>query len=109
MIGFKSFAPRTIPTVGLDHLHAPLVSIREQAAIVVSVLRTQGQLTFRELIADASGPGIVVARFLSILELYRHAAISFEQLEPLGELTLRWTADHWSDDLLATLGADYDR
>ena len=23
---------------------------------------------------------------------------SFEQLEPLGELTLRWTAEHWSDD-----------
>lgn len=104
-----AFAPRTIPTVGLDHLHAPLVSIREQAAIVVSVLRTQGQLSFRELVADASGPGIVVARFLAILELYRHAAISFEQLEPLGELTLRWTAEHWSDDLLATLGADYDR
>lgn len=104
-----AFAPRTIPTVGLDHLHAPLVSIREQAAIVVSVLRTRTQLTFRELVADAEGPGVIVARFLAILELYRHAAISFDQLEPLGELTLRWTAESWSDDLLASLGADYDR
>ena len=52
--------------------------------------------------------GVVVARFLAVLELYRHAAISFEQLEPLGELTLRWTAQHWSDDQLAHLGADYD-
>ena len=34
---------------------------------------------------------------------------SFEQLEPLGELTLRWTAERWSDENLANLGADYDR
>lgn len=108
-IAMLAFTPRTIPTVGLDHLHAPLVSIREQAAIVVSMLRTAEQLTFRELIVGVHGPGIVVARFLSILELYRHAAITFDQLEPLGELTLRWTAEHWSEDTLATLGADYDR
>ena len=30
-----AFAPRELPTVGLDHLHAPLISIREQAAHVV--------------------------------------------------------------------------
>lgn len=108
-LALLAFTPKSIPTVGLDHLHAPLVSIREQAAVVVSMLRTSEQLTFRELVAGADGPGIVVARFLSILELYRHAAISFEQLEPLGELTLRWTAETWSEDTLATLGADYDR
>jgi segregation and condensation protein A len=50
----------------------------------------------------------VIARFLAVLELYRHSAISFEQLEPLGELTLRWTAQHWTDESLASLGADYD-
>ena len=43
-------------------------------------------------------PGVVVARFLAVLELYRHSAIGFEQLEPLGELTLRWAAETWSDD-----------
>ncbi|WP_110590401.1 segregation and condensation protein A [Microbacterium suaedae] len=103
-----AFAPREIPTVGLDHLHAPQVSIREQAAIVVSSLRTRGSVTFRELAAGADGPGVIVARFISILELYRHAAVSFEQLEPLGELTVRWVAETWSDETLATLGADYD-
>ena len=108
-LALLAFTPKAIPTVGLDHLHAPLVSIREQAAIVVSMLRASEQLTFRELIVGVNGPGVIVARFLSILELYRHAAISFEQLEPLGELTLRWTADHWPEDTLATLGADYDR
>ena len=103
-----AFAPREIPTVGLDHLHAPLVSIREQAAHVVALLRRGGPLTFRQLIAGADQRGVVIARFLAVLELYRHAAITFEQLEPLGELTLTWSAQHWSDDALASLGADYD-
>lgn len=103
-----ALAPREIPVVGLDHLHAPLVSIREQAAHVVALLRQGGVRTFRELIAGAEGRGVIVARFLAVLELYRHAAISFEQLEPLGELTLKWTAQHWSDESLSNLGADYD-
>ncbi len=104
-----AFTPREIPTVGLDHLHAPLVSIREQAAHVVALLRRGRPVTFRELIAGAvDQPGVVIARFLAVLELYRHAAISFEQIEPLGELTLTWSAQHWTDDSLASLGADYD-
>lgn len=108
-IATLAFAPREIPHVGLDHLHAPLVSIREQAAVVVTLLRGAERMTFRELVAGVDQAGVVVARFISVLELYRHAAIGFEQLEPLGELTLTWTAEHWSDEMLASLGADYDR
>ena len=107
-LAMLAFAPKEIPHVGLDHLHAPLVSIREQAAIVVTLLRDAGTLNFRELVAGVAQTGVVVARFLAVLELYRHAALSFEQLEPLGELTLRWTAERWSEENLATLGADYD-
>lgn len=107
-LALLAFTPREIPVVGLDHLHAPLISIREQAAHVVGMLRQGEPLSFRQLVAGAELKGVVVARFLAVLELYRHAAISFEQLEPLGELTLRWTAQHWSDDQLAHLGADYD-
>ena len=103
-----AFAPREIPMVGLDHLHAPLVSIREQAAHVVAMLRGGEPVNFRVLIAGTDVKGVIVARFLAVLELYRHGSISFEQLEPLGELTLRWTAAHWNDDQLANLGADYD-
>lgn len=104
----RALAPREEPTVGLDHLHAPVVSIREQAAIVVSLLRGAGTVTFRELVAGVEQKGVVVARFLAVLELYRTAALTFEQLEPLGELSLRWTAESWSDESLAALGADYD-
>ncbi|HTN55231.1 MAG TPA: ScpA family protein [Microbacterium sp.] len=108
-LALLAFAPKELPTVGLDHLHAPLVSIREQAAVVVTLLRSTESLTFRELVSGVAEPGVIVARFISVLELYRHAALSFEQLEPLGELTLRWSAETWSDEQLATLGADYDR
>lgn len=108
-IAALALAPRQLPVVGLDHLHAPLVSIREQASEVVQRLRAASALTFRELIADASLRGVVVARFIAVLELYRNAAVSFEQIEPLGELTIRWNADQWNDEHLANLGADYDR
>jgi segregation and condensation protein A len=107
-LALLAFAPREIPVLGLDHLHAPLVSIREQAAHVVALLRGGEPVNFRTLIAGIEQKGVVVARFLAVLELYRHSAISFEQVEPLGELTLKWTAAHWNDDQLANLGADYD-
>lgn len=102
-----AFTPRDIPSVGLDHLHAPLVSIREQAAHVVALLRRGEAMTFRQLIAGADQKGVVIARFLAVLELYRGAFIGFEQVEPLGELTIHWSAEHWSDDSLANLGTDY--
>ena len=103
-----AMTPKEIPVVGLDHLHAPLVSIREQAAIVVSMLRDKGTTTFRQLIAGVAERGVIVARFLAVLELYRSASITFDQAEPLGELTVRWSDNEWSDDDLANLGADYD-
>lgn len=106
-LALLALTPREIPVVGLDHLHAPLVSIREQAAHVVSMLRQGEPVTFRALIAGAEQKGVVVARFLALLELYRHAAVGFEQLEPLGELTVRWTAENWTDESLVNLGADY--
>ena len=108
-LAMLAMAPREIPVVGLDHLHAPLVSIREQAQVVVTKLREGNPMTFRELVADAAVAGVVVARFLAVLELYRHAAISFEQDEPLGDLTITWSSTNWNDENLANLGADYDR
>jgi segregation and condensation protein A len=107
-LAMLALAPREIPMVGLDHLHAPLVSVREQAAYVVALLGRGETMTFRQLIAGAAMKGEIIARFLAVLELYRASAVSFEQLEPLGELSIRWTAENWSDASLATLGADYE-
>ncbi len=100
--------PKLIPNVGLTHLHAPRVSIREQAAEVISILRRSPNVTFREVIASVSDRAVVVARFLAVLELYRYNAISFEQESPLSDLQITWRGNNFDDEQLAALGADYE-
>jgi segregation and condensation protein A len=84
--------------VGLAHLHATPVSVKEQAELLGRRLRLGRQLTFRALIADAESTLVVVARFLALLEMFRDHAVAFDQLQPLGDLTVQWTADSggWS-------------
>jgi segregation and condensation protein A len=101
-------APREIPLVGLTHLHASRISIREQAAEVVALLRSATTLTFRELISSVRDRAVLVARFLSILELYRLGAVAFEQSESLGPLQITWQSDDFDETQLSALGADYD-
>lgn len=100
--------PKVIPGVGLTHLHAPRVSIREQAAEVITLLRSRPTLTFREIIGAVKDRAVVVARFLAVLELYRLSAIGFEQDSPLGDLTISWRGNAFDDEQLAALGADYE-
>jgi segregation and condensation protein A len=102
-----AFTPKEIPVVGLDHLHAPLVSIREQAAHVIALLRGAGPVSFRTIITGVAERGVVVARFLAVLELYRRSALTFEQVEPLGELTLQWVAEDFGEEELAHLGNEW--
>ena len=78
------------PTVGLDHLHAPKTSVREQAGVLAARLSADGAATFAALVSDADGP-VAVARFLALLELFRDGAVGFEQEAPLGELRIIWT------------------
>lgn len=85
--------PREAPEVGVEHLHVPLVSVREQAAIIVERLKRLRNTTFRALIHDCENTMIVVGRFLALLELYREQVVSFTQVTPLGDLTIRWTGD----------------
>lgn len=85
--------PAAPTTVGIDHLHAPLVSVKEQAAVLVDRLRRTGYMTFRDLTADASALAVVVARFLALLDLYRQQVVSFDQIAPLADLTVRWIGD----------------
>jgi segregation and condensation protein A len=87
----KALEPKPVPEVSFAHLHAPAVSVKEQAAVVVDRLRRQGTMTFRALCGDAPDTLTKVARFLSLLELFREGAVGFDQVTPLGELTVRWT------------------
>jgi len=92
-LGAKALEPKPIAEVALGHIHAARVSVREQAAIVVERLRRQGAMTFRALCGDSPDTLTTVARFLSLLELFREGAVGFDQVTPLGELTIRWTGD----------------
>ena len=85
------------PELSLQHIHAPAVSVKEQAIVVIERLRRNGATTFRALVSDAPDTLTTVARFLSLLELFREGAVAFDQLTPLGELTIRWTGDETTD------------
>ncbi|MFI6510645.1 segregation and condensation protein A [Streptosporangium sp. NPDC050855] len=104
-IARRAFAPRTPPSVSVAHIYQPLANVREQAAILVERLRRVRRATFRALTSDCTGTFEVVARFLAVLELYREAAVSFEQVEPLGDLHVTWTG---SDDGDVAVADDYD-
>jgi segregation and condensation protein A len=94
-----ALAPKPPPKVSTEHIHAPVISIRDQARIIAARLRELGRASFRQLTADAAGSYEVVASFLALLELYREAAVSFEQVAPLGELYVTWTGTDSFNDL----------
>jgi len=93
----KAMAPKPELQLTLHHIHAPTVSVREQAAVVADRLRRAGTMTFRALCGDSPDTLTTVARFLSLLELFREGAVAFDQVTPLGELTVRWTGDEAVD------------
>jgi len=90
-LAVKAMQPRPKPQVYVDHIHAPLVSVQEQAGIVVARLRELGVASFRALVEDTDDTLTVVARFLALLELYREKAVALDQEEALGDLLVRWT------------------
>ncbi|MDO9380184.1 MAG: segregation/condensation protein A [Nocardioidaceae bacterium] len=102
----RAMTPRPVPVLSLAHLHAPQVSVREQAVVVVERLRAAGTVTFRTLTADAPDTLTRVARFLALLELFREGVVGFEQVTPLGELTIRWTGSEDVGEL--EVGAEFD-
>ncbi|MFB8107061.1 segregation and condensation protein A [Streptomyces sp. NPDC056007] len=90
-LAVKAMQPKPKPQVYVDHIHAPLVSVREQAGIVVERLREAGAaMSFRVLTEDAPDTLTVVARFLALLELYREKAVTLDQDEALGDLMVAW-------------------
>jgi len=86
-----TLAPKPPPKVSTEHIHAPLISIKDQARILTALLQKLGRASFRQLTANAQGSYEVVASFLALLDLYREDAVTFEQVTPLGELYVTWT------------------
>ncbi|MGW5402408.1 segregation and condensation protein A [Streptomyces sp. NPDC003952] len=106
-LAVKAMQPRAKPQVYVDHIHAPLVSVREQAGLVVALLKARGEATFQELTEDAADTLTVVARFLALLELYREKAVVLDQEEALKTLTVRWSGG--DGDGMPTVTDEFDQ
>lgn len=106
-LAVKAMQPRAKPQVYVDHIHAPLVSVREQAGLVVALLKARGEATFQELTEDAADTLTVVARFLALLELYREKAVVLDQEEALTTLTVRWSGG--DGDGMPTVTDEFDQ
>ncbi|MFI7501950.1 segregation and condensation protein A [Streptomyces sp. NPDC049687] len=106
-LAVKAMQPKPKPQVYIDHIHAPLVSVQEQAGIVVARLRELGEASFRVLVEDTDDTLTVVARFLALLELYREKAVALDQETALGELLVRWTGGDGDETPMVT--DEFDR
>ena len=89
-IANRVLIPKTAPTLSVEHLHLPLVSVAAEALGVVSALRRHKTMSFRALVSDAANTLVVVARFLALLELFKEGSVRFEQVVALGELQITW-------------------
>jgi segregation and condensation protein A len=104
-IAARAMTPKEADVLSLAHLHAPVVSVREQAVVVAERLRSRGQTTFRELTRDSPDRITTVCRFLALLELFREQAVVFEQPRPLAELVIRWTG---TEDQQVSISDEFD-
>src|SRR5689334_6375098 len=91
-LAIKALTPKPVPVVSIAHVHMVRVSVREHAGILRDRLLDLRISTFRALCADCGSTLEVVARFLALLELYRENLVGFDQVQALGELTVRWIA-----------------
>jgi segregation and condensation protein A len=107
-IAARALAPRKPPVVSTDHLHTPRTTVREQAEIIAGRLRKLRRASFRRLTADCAGTYEVVARFLAVLDLYREGRVTVDQLTPLGELFVSWSAAPGDQDATPAGGAKWD-
>ena len=97
ILAARAMEPKAIVEVSVAHLHQARVSVTEQAKLGADRLRKHRSLTFRALVSDSPDTLHTVARFLSLLELFRGGHVAFDQVTALGELVIRWTGDAESE------------
>jgi segregation and condensation protein A len=115
-IANRVLTPKSAPTLSVEHLHLPLVSVAAEALAVVSALRRHKTMSFRALVSDAANTLVVVARFLALLELFKEGSVRFEQVIALGELQITWVgsvegeirvSDEFDRPALSETGEDF--
>lgn len=102
----RALTPRTDPTLSVQHLHLPLVSVAEQALEIAALLKERKVLTFRGLTEGETNRFVLIARFLGLLELYREGAVRFQQVVSFGELSVEWIAP---EDRILIISDEFDR
>ena len=102
----RALTPRTDPTLSVQHLHLPLVSVAEQALEIAALLKERKVLTFRGLTEGETNRFVLIARFLGLLELYREGAVRFQQVVSFGELSVEWIAP---EDRILNISDEFDR
>ena len=67
--------------------------------------RKQGDDVLARTVRALCDGAIVAVSFLALLELFRESVVSFDQVTPLGELTIRWTG---TEDGEVEVSAEFD-
>lgn len=93
IIADRVLYPKAPPTVSVEHIHRPLISVAEQSQYVIDALRQSKSLSFRSLVHGTEEVMVIVARFLALLDLYRVGALRFEQLEAFTDLQISWIGE----------------
>lgn len=88
-VAAAALAPKPVPIVMLEHLHAAEVSVAQQREVLLRRLAGAQPTSFTELVRDAGSRLVVVARFLAVLDLYREDRVALEQTGPMAELVVR--------------------
>jgi segregation and condensation protein A len=102
----RVLAPKILPKLSTEHLHMAMVSVAVESRNVIALLRRNKSMTFRAMVLDAESTLVVVARFLSLLELYKDGQIRFEQVIALGELQITWVGRQEGEILVSD---EFDR
>ena len=102
----RVLAPKILPKLSTEHLHMAMVSVAVESRNVIALLRRNKSMTFRAMVLDAESTLVVVARFLSLLELYKDGQIRFEQVIALGELQITWVGRQEGD---ISVSDEFDR
>lgn len=89
-LALAAMTPKAREEVFIEHIYMSQVSVVEQANLMADRLQRTPATTFRALAADSESTLVTVARFLAVLELYRADLVTFEQLDPMAELVIRW-------------------
>ena len=88
-----AMAPKTIPTVRLDHVTPLRVSVFDAITEVANVVRRSGRVSFRRICAGFTERIDIVVRFLAILELFKQGHVDLDQAENFAELVVVWAGD----------------